>query len=260
MTSSHPLEVTGPPASRQKRFLQPRFKQIGPIGDGPRIILCGQSGSGKTRAALVLLKEYLRVVDLVWLVSGTIDVDPAYAEAKSMVREKYKREGIDMEDPELDPFREDLTTMKQIMATMAKRTQEAATNGDKLSPSHLILVDDLMAGNSSASGYRYNDDVLRLFSTGRHSGAIIILMTQSYKMLSKPARLQATHLGLWQVQETQKKEIFEELAGRQGMTMEQLASGFQTATSKPHGFLFIAYNTPAGEKLWSGFSRKLVGR
>ena len=88
----------------------------------------------------------------------------------------------------------------------------------------------------------------------------MILMTQSYKQLSRPARLQATHLGLWRVQETQKKEIFEELAGRQGMTMEQLASGFQTATSKPHGFLWIAYNAPSGEKLWSGFTRKLVGR
>ena len=151
-----------------------------------------------------------------------------------MVTEKYKKEGIDMDDPELDPFREDLTTMKQIMATMTKRTQEAAQNGDSYSPAHLLLIDDLMAGNSSASRYRYNDDILRLFSAGRHAGAIIILMTQSYKMLSRPARLQATHLGLWQVQETQKKEIFEELAGRQGMTLEQLNSAFQTATARPH--------------------------
>ena len=165
-----------------------------------------------------------------------------------------------MDDPELDPFREDLTTMKQIMATMTKRTQEAAQNGDSYSPAHLLLIDDLMAGNSNASGYRYNDDILRLFSAGRHAGAIIILMTQSYKMLSRPARLQATHLGLWQVQETQKREIFEELAGRQGMTMEQLNSAFQTATARPHGFLFISYNAPPGEKLWSGFSKKLVNK
>ena len=85
-------------------------------------------------------------------------------------------------------------------------------------------------------------------------------MTQAYKMLSKSARLQATHLGLWQVQEVSKKEIFEELAGRQGMTKEQLESAFQTATARPHGFLFIAYNAPPGEKLWSGFSKKLVNK
>ena len=63
-----------------------------------------------------------------------------------------------------------------------------------------------------------------------------------------------------QVQETQKKELFEELAGRQGMTMEQLNSAFQTATARPHGFLFISYNAPPGEKLWSGFSKKLVNK
>ena len=57
-----------------------------------------------------------------------------------------------------------------------------------------------------------------------------------------------------------KKEIFEELAGRQGMTNEQLNSAFQTATARPHGFLFISYNAPPGEKLWSGFSKKLVNK
>ena len=171
--SSHPLDIAPPPAAKQKKFLQPRFKQIGPVGDGPRIILAAQSGMGKTTAALVLLKEYLRIVDLVWLVSGTIDVDPAYKEAKAMVTQKYKTEGIDIDDPELDPFREDLTTMKQIMATMTKRTQEAATNGDKYSPAHLILIDDLMAGNSNASGYRYNEDVLRLFRPADTPGPLL---------------------------------------------------------------------------------------
>ena len=92
--SSHPLDVVGPPASKQKKYLQPRFKQVGPVGDGPRIILAAQSGMGKTTAALVLLKEYLRVVDLVWLVSGTIDVDPAYKEARSMVTENIKKKGL----------------------------------------------------------------------------------------------------------------------------------------------------------------------
>ena len=70
-----------------------------------------------------------------------------------MVKEKYDREGIDMDDPELDPFREDLTTLKQIMATMAKRTAEAEHNGDKYSSSHLILIDDLMAGSGAAAPY-----------------------------------------------------------------------------------------------------------
>ena len=190
--SSHPLDVTAPPVARQKKLRQPRFRQVGPVGDGPRIILAAQSGMGKTTAALTLLREYLRIVDLVWLISGTIDVDPAYKTARELVTDKYKKEGTDISDPELDPFREDLTGIKQIMSTMTRRTQEAAEKGDKYSPAHLILIDDLMAGSGASAGYRYNDDIVRLFSAGRHAGAIVILMTQSYKMLSKAARLRAT--------------------------------------------------------------------
>ena len=102
--SSHPLEVTGPPASKQKRFLQPRFKQVGPIGDGPRIILAAQSGMGKTTAALVLLKEYLRVVDLVWLISGTIDVDPAYKEANNSCEINTSERALTLKTLNWTPF------------------------------------------------------------------------------------------------------------------------------------------------------------
>ena len=83
-------------------------------------------------------------------------------------------------------------------------------------------------------------------------------MTQSYKALARAARMQATHLGVWQVQSTQWEEIRGELAGRQGMSKEQLESAWQTATARPHGFLWISYNAPAGEKFWSGFTKKLV--
>ena len=54
------------------------------------MLIIGITGSiamGKTTAALVLLKEYLRVVDLVWIISGTIEIDPAYKQAKAMVKD-----------------------------------------------------------------------------------------------------------------------------------------------------------------------------
>ena len=79
---------------------------------------------GKTTAAVVLLKEYLRIVDRVYIISSTIDLDPAYAEMKKMV-EKYKEEGIDIADPEENPFHEDLTALPRILTGMVKRTREA---------------------------------------------------------------------------------------------------------------------------------------
>ena len=125
--SRHPLEIGV--AGHRPKYLQPRFPQIGPAGDGPRVILCAQSGMGKTTAAVVLLREYLRIVDRVYIISSTINLDPAYAEMKKMIEKKYKEEGIDIDDPEENPFHEDLTALPRILAGMVKRTREAQDDG-----------------------------------------------------------------------------------------------------------------------------------
>ncbi len=85
-------------------------------------------------------------------------------------------------------------------------------------------------------------------------------LTESYTMLSRSARLQATHLGVWAVQSTQWQQIRDELAGRQGMSREQLDSAWQTATGRPHGFLWISYDAGAGNNFWSCFTKKLRTR
>ena len=253
----HPLEISAP-AGKQMKFLQPRFPQIGPAGDGPRAIFCAQSGMGKTSAAMVFVKEYLRICERVHIVSSTIELDKGYDEIKELIKKKYKDEGVDIDDPEDHPFHADLTDMKTIMAGMVKRTREAQDQGDAYAPLTLVLIDDLMSGSGAAQGYRYNDDILKLFSTSRHSGGVCLLLTQSYAMLNRSARLQATHLAIWAVQATQWTQVRDELAGRQGMSRENLEMAWQTATSKPHGFLWIAYNAPQGSTFWSGFTKKLV--
>ena len=45
---------------------------------------------GKTSATVVFVKEYLRIVDRVHLVSGTIHLDPAYKEMKRLVEENTR--------------------------------------------------------------------------------------------------------------------------------------------------------------------------
>ena len=254
---AHPLEVSAP-AGKKMKYLQPRFPQIGPAGDGPRAIFCAQSGMGKTSAAMVFIKEYLRIVERVHIISSTLHLDKGYEEIMGMIKKKYQEEDIDIDDPEENPFHEDLASLKTIMAGMVKRTREAQEQGDSYAPLTLILVDDLMSGSGPSQGYRYNDDILKLFSTSRHSGGVCLLLTQSYTMLNRSARLQATHLAIWAVQSTQWQQVRDELAGRQGMSREQLESAWQTATSRPHGFLWIAYNAEPGNKFWSGYTKKLM--
>ena len=145
------------------------------------------------------------------------------------------------------------------MAGMVKRTREAQEQGDTVMPLTYLWVDDLMTG-SGAAGYRYNADIDALFSTSRHAGGVVCLLTQSYRMLSRTARLQATHLGVWAVQSTMWEDIKSELAGRQGMRKDQLEEAWRVATQRPHGFLWISYNAPVGEKLWSGFTKRLIAK
>ena len=95
---------------------------------------------GKTSAAMVFIKEYLRIVDRVHLISSTIDLDKGYEEIKELVKRKYKEEGVDIDDPEENPFHEDLTSLKTIMAGMVKRTREAQDQGDAYSPLTAVLT------------------------------------------------------------------------------------------------------------------------
>ena len=101
---AHPLEVTAPAPGKKAKFLQPRFPQIGPAGDGPRAIFCAQSGMGKTSAALKMMEEYLRICERVYIISSTINLDPNYTHIKELIKKKYQDEDVDIDDPEENPF------------------------------------------------------------------------------------------------------------------------------------------------------------
>ena len=104
-----------------------------------------------------VFKEYLRIVDRVHLVSGTLNIDPRSVEMRQLVTAKYKAEGIDLADPIENPFHEDLKALPTILQGMVERTRDSQQNGDKYIPLTLVIVDDLMA-NTSGGGYQYNND------------------------------------------------------------------------------------------------------
>ncbi len=79
---AHPLDVTAP-AGEKMKFVQPCLPQIGPEGDGARVMRCVQSGMGASSATMVFDKEYLRIVETVHLVSSTIEPDKGHGGAKS---------------------------------------------------------------------------------------------------------------------------------------------------------------------------------
>ena len=95
---AHPLEVSAP-AGKKMKYLQPRFPQIGPAGDGPRAIFCAQSGMGKTSAAMVFIKEYLRIVERVHLISSTLHLDKGYEEIMELIKRNTRRKTLTLTTP-----------------------------------------------------------------------------------------------------------------------------------------------------------------
>ena len=92
----------------------------------------------------MLFKANLPIVERAHIISSTLHLDPAYQEPMRLLKEKYKEEGVDIDDPEEQPFHEDLSNLKVIMAGMVKRTREAQEQGDSFAPLTYLWIDDLM--------------------------------------------------------------------------------------------------------------------
>ena len=52
----------------------------------------------KTSAAMVFIKEYLRIVERVHLISSTLHLDKGYEEIMGMIKKKYQEEDIDIDE------------------------------------------------------------------------------------------------------------------------------------------------------------------
>ncbi len=108
---AHPLGVSAPACNNMK-FLQPRFPQIAPRGGWAEShLLCPEQYEEDERGH-DFLKEYLRICERVHLISSTINLDKGDEEMNDLVRKKYTDEGVDIGDPEENPFHEDFTSLK----------------------------------------------------------------------------------------------------------------------------------------------------
>ena len=230
-----------------------KWPQLGPSALA-RIVITGASGSGKSRVAEVLIRQYLPYVDRVYLISSTIDTDQSIQQLKEDIKSLYKDRSLDISDHAVNPFRSDINDLGSILDGMSARVREAESLGSSVAPSTCIYLDDLGFGG----GLRFNAQIERLFQVGRHSFGIAIVSQQSYRSTSRAARLQASHLGIFRVSSSEISAILEEVAGRPGLTAEKLTAAWKLATGgHPYGFLWLALNNPEGMQMWSGLTKQI---
>ena len=239
------------------------MKALGPnkkwpqLGPSPlaRIVITGASGSGQSRVAEVLIRQYQPYVDRVYLISSTIDTDQSIQQLKEDIKQIYKDRSLPISDPEINPFRSDVNDLGAILDGMSSRTREAESLGSSVAPCTAIYLDDLGFGG----GLRYNAQIERLFQVGRHSFGIAIVSQQSYRSLSRAARLQASHLAIMRnVGTTEISAVLDENSGRPGLAADKLLSAFKVATKdRPFGYLWLALNNPEGMQMWSGLTKQI---
>lgn len=191
-----------------------------------RMLIVAPSGQGKSTIVANILQwpPYRKAFKTnVFVFSPTFRGDPVYAD--SGVEHVY------------DAYDEG------VLRQLLEEQKEAKRPGKKLEHV-LVILDDLVCQLPSAQ----KNYVSHLYMTGRHYNISLIVCTQSYKMISRGVRMNATCLVSLHVNAGERKKMAEESA----------ASNFQAmltdCTSQPYGFMVEMTGKPLGTRFRRGFS------
>ena len=184
-----------------------KFKQLYSFmpNDTFRMLICGNSGSGKTNLLYHMLIEPLLYCDKIYLY------------AKNLEQEKY------------------LNLMKE----MNEASEETGYNvmevsNDKIIPiTHLpyennqkiIIFDDYVCEKNQR-------EIVDYFIQGRHKNCSVIYLSQSFYKTPRDIRLNCSHYCIYEFPSSRERNM---ISSELGVDKEQ----FKKATKKPFSFLYV---------------------
>ena len=181
----------------------------------------GPPGSGKTVAVLNLALRFLKgYFHNFFVISGSIDADPAYA----MVKLNPKKRSAHYSDDVMDRF----------IAQIEEQIQDSENTGTEL-PRSLLIVDDM--GGDAAFAQNMRTSLMKKALLHRHFGLSIIFLVQSFTLLPKKLRMNLPYYMLFKMEPREVQAIAKEIAGSTGE--DKFRALFARATDTPHGFLYI---------------------
>ena len=202
--------------TKNKKFKQPRSYMP---NDTFRMLICGNSGSGKTNLLYHMLIEPLFYYDKIYLY------------AKNLEQEKYQN----------------------LMNLMNEASNEKAgykimeVSNDKIIPiNHLnyednqkiIIFDDYVCEKKQR-------EIVDYFIQGRHKNCSVIYLSQSFYKTPRDIRLNCSHYCIFEFpSKTERNMISSEL----GVEKEQ----YKKATKKPFSFLYIDKPTKKVKRNFTG--------
>jgi energy-coupling factor transporter ATP-binding protein EcfA2 len=186
-----------------------------------RLLICGQTGCGKTNLLLNLLLHYLYYNKL-------------YVYTKDLSESSYifLQEFFDEVNKKLKEEYEISTPI-----TTFSSSKNDIIDVDELDKEYqnLIVFDDFVTEKDQ-------DKIIELFTKGRKKNASVIYLTQSYYSTPKDIRLQCNYFMLFNI--GSKREVIEiEKDHAIGLTNDQFIQVYNLASSDPHNFLMIDQKT-----------------
>ena len=184
-----------------------KFKQLYSFmpNDTFRMLICGNSGSGKTNLLYHMLIEPLLYCDKIYLY------------AKNLEQEKYQN----------------------LMKEMNEASEEAGYNVMEVSNDAIIPINHLPNENNQKiiifDDYvceKNQREIVDYFIQGRHKNCSVIYLSQSFYKTPRDIRLNCSHYCIYEFPSSRERNM---ISSELGVDKEQL----KKATKKPFSFLYV---------------------
>jgi len=182
-----------------------------------RLLICGQTGCGKTNLLLNLLLNYLYYNKLY-----------VYAKDLSESSYMYLQEFFDDVHKKIE---EDYNMTESIATFSSNKADIVDVDDLDKEYQNLIIFDDFVTEKDQ-------DSIIELFTRGRKKNASVIYLTQSYYSTPKDIRLQCNYFMFFNI--GSKREVIEiEKDHAIGLTNEEFVRLFDFTTEDPYSFMMI---------------------
>lgn len=209
--------------------------------------IVGGTGSGKSTLVLNLLKSKnfygpkekggSNYFTEIHVFSPTVYSDPLWEELEDDIPDENKH---------ADPNEEELQTI------IDKAKEEVKNNGADKSNRILIVYDDIIACPKFVRSAAFRESIY----ANRHCNMTVFLLSQAYKQVPRPLRIQAHNLIYFGGNQSENIQISEEFASP-GVSQKVLLSMIEHATADKHSFLFINKKADPEIRIRKNFDRIL---
>ena len=184
-----------------------KYKQLYPYmpSDTFRMLICGNSGSGKTNLLCHMLIKQLLYYDEIYLYARNLEQDK-YKRLTQKMRELSHKLGYEI----LHVSNDEITPVKEM---------------DYQDNQKLVIFDDYVCDKNQRQ-------IIDYFIQGRHKNCSVIYLSQSFYKTPKDIRLNCSHYCLYEFPSSRESN---RISSEMGVDKAQ----YKSATRKPFTFLYV---------------------